>query len=60
MLIDPNVMRAEGPVALTAMAPDESGGLLAYALSESGSDRQDLFVRDVASGRDRQDRLRNG
>jgi prolyl oligopeptidase len=57
VLLDPNVVSAEGLVALTAMAPDESGGLLAYALSESGSDRQDLFIRDVATGRDRDDRL---
>jgi prolyl oligopeptidase len=57
VLLDPNVVSAEGPVALTAMAPDESGALLAYALSESGSDRQDLFIRDIETGRDREDRL---
>jgi prolyl oligopeptidase len=39
------------------VAPNEDGTLLAYALSESGSDRQDLFVRDVVTGRDRGDRL---
>ena len=57
VLLDPNVVSAEGPVALTSMAPDESGALLAYALSESGSDRQDLFIRDVDTGHDRDDRL---
>ena len=57
VLIDPNVMRAEGPIALTAMAPDETGRLLAYARSESGSDRQDLFIRDVDTGRDLPDHL---
>ena len=57
VLIDPNGIEAEGPVALTAMAPDESGALLAYARSESGSDRQDLFIRDVSTGRDLRDHL---
>ncbi|MEP6592419.1 MAG: S9 family peptidase, partial [Acidobacteriota bacterium] len=57
VLIDPNTLSAAGPVALTAVAPDEDGGRLAYALSESGSDRQTLFVRDVGSGRDLGDRL---
>jgi prolyl oligopeptidase len=57
VLLDPNLMKAGGPVALTAMAPDETGGLLAYALSESGSDRQDLFVRDVNTGSDHADHL---
>ena len=57
VLIDPNVMLAEGPIALTAMAPDETGRLLAYARSESGSDRQDLFIRDVDTGRDLPDHL---
>ncbi len=57
VLIDTNTLSAAGPVALTAVAPDEDGGRLAYALSESGSDRQTLFVRDVGSGRDLGDRL---
>jgi prolyl oligopeptidase len=57
VLLDPNIVSADGPVALTALAPDENGDLLAYALSESGSDRQDLFVRDVGTGQDREERL---
>ena len=31
--------------------------LLAYGLSQSGSDRQEIFVRDVETGMDRPDRL---
>jgi prolyl oligopeptidase len=57
VLIDPNAMHADGPLALTAMAPDEAGRLMAYARSESGSDRQDLFIRDVDTGGDLPDRL---
>lgn len=58
VLLDPNAMRAAGPVALTALAPDDTGALLAYAISESGSDRQDLFVRDVSTTCDTGDHLR--
>jgi prolyl oligopeptidase len=59
VLLDPGSLQGAhgGPVALTAMIPDESGALLAYALSESGSDRQELSVRDVSTGRDLPDRL---
>src|SRR4051812_22785490 len=61
ILLDPGSLRGArgGPVALTAMIPDDSGALLAYALSESGSDRQELSVRDVSTGRDLPDRLQH-
>ncbi len=55
--IDPNVMSAAGPVALTALAVDDSGTLAAYGLSQGGSDRQEIFVREVETGVDRADRL---
>jgi prolyl oligopeptidase len=57
VLIDPNVLEAGGPVALTAMEVNAAGTAVAYALSTSGSDRQEIFVRDVDSGADRADRL---
>ena len=57
VLIDPNAMKAGGPVALTALAVNDAGTLAAYGLSKSGSDRQEIFVRDVETGVDRPDRL---
>jgi prolyl oligopeptidase len=63
VLIDPNAMGARsgpvpaGPVALTAMEVNTAGTAVAYGLSTSGSDRQEIFVRDVDSGADRVDRL---
>ena len=57
VLIDPNAMNADGPVALTALAVNEAGTLAAYGLSQSGSDRQEIFLRDVETGVDRPDRL---
>jgi prolyl oligopeptidase len=57
VLIDPNALNADGPVALTALAIDDSGELAAYGLSTSGSDRQQIFIRRVADGIDLPDRL---
>ncbi len=63
VLIDPNAMGASntgapgGPVALTAMEVNAAGTAVAYGLSTSGSDRQEIFVRDVDSGADRVDCL---
>ena len=57
ILIDPNAMGGQGPVALTAIEVSADGTLAAFGLSESGSDRQDIHVREVRSGTDRPDRL---
>jgi prolyl oligopeptidase len=57
VLLDPNVLSPDGTVALTAFEPNPQATLLAYALSRGGSDRQDLFVRDVVSGQDLDDRV---
>ena len=56
-LIDPNLIERDRPVALTAVEVNPDGTLVAYALSESGSDRQDIFIREVETGVDRPDRL---
>ena len=56
-LIDPNTLSADGTVALTNTSPSHDGRLLGYALSKSGSDRQEIFVRDVATGKDLPDHL---
>jgi prolyl oligopeptidase len=55
--VDPNALDPDGTTALTALAVDESGARIAYALSHSGSDRQDILVRDVETGADRPDRI---
>ena len=44
LLLDPNTLTADGTVALTAAAPSHDGSLLAYAISRSGSDRQEILV----------------
>lgn len=57
VVIDPNTMSDDGTVALTYISPTEDGKLLGYAISRSGSDRQEIYVRDVATGKDLPDKL---
>ncbi len=57
-LVDPNAIDPDGTTALTALAVDDEGTRVAYALSRSGSDRQDILVRDVATGADGPDVVR--
>jgi len=57
VLIDPNTMSSDGTVALTNTSPSQDGKLLGYAISRSGSDRQEISVRDVLTGKDLPDKL---
>lgn len=58
VLLDPNTLSKDGTVALSDMAVSDDGKLLAYALAEAGSDWITWRVRDVASGKDRDDVVR--
>ena len=55
VLLDPNALSIDGTVALADYAVSEDGALLAYALSRGGSDWEQWRVREVATGRDRED-----
>ena len=57
VLLDPNTLSTDGTVALTSYSATQDGALLGYSLSRSGSDRQELYVRDVATGKDLADKL---
>ena len=57
VLLDPNALSADGTVALVGTAPTQDGALLGYSLSRSGSDRQEIYVRDVATGKDLPDKV---
>lgn len=52
VLIDPNKLSTDGTVALTGTTFTKDGTLLAYSLSSSGSDRQDIHIRNVDTGKD--------
>ena len=58
VLLDPNALSADGTVSLRNIEVSDDGRLLAYALSDGGSDWQIWHVRDVASGKDLADTLR--
>jgi prolyl oligopeptidase len=57
VLIDPNRLSEDGTTALTAIFPSPDGRLVAYALSEHGSDRQVMRIRRVDDAQDLDDRL---
>lgn len=57
VLLDPNAMWPDGTVSLSDHEPSEDGRLLAYGISKGGSDWNEVFVRDIGSGVDREDHL---
>ena len=55
VLLDPNQLAADGTVSLASYSVSVDGKLLAYGLARAGSDWQDWHVREVATGKDRDD-----
>jgi len=58
VLIDPNLLSAEGTVAVTFPTPSDDGSLIGYGLATAGSDWVELHVRDVATAKDLPDVIR--
>src|ERR1700719_783683 len=56
-LLDPNTLAKDGTIALSGTEVSDDAKLLAYGLSTAGSDWQQWKVRDVETGKDRQDVL---
>ncbi len=56
-LLDPNKLSEDGTVALAGYEVSHDGRYLAYGISSAGSDWREWKVRDVATGKDRKDRL---
>jgi prolyl oligopeptidase len=54
-LLDPNTLSKDGTTALTGTAVSNDGKLLAYGLAVAGSDWQEWRVRDIKTGKDRED-----
>jgi prolyl oligopeptidase len=57
VLLDPNLMAADGTVAVSTLAASEDGRLITYGTAASGSDWEEFRVRDVATARDLTDHL---
>lgn len=58
LLLDPNAMSKDGTTSLKDYEPSEDGKLIAYGVSEAGSDWTTIRVREIASGQDREDVVR--
>src|ERR1700722_617782 len=52
VLLDPNTLSKDGTIALDSISVSDDGKLMAYALSEAGSDVQKVHVKTVATGED--------
>ena len=59
VLLDPNTLSTDGTVALNGLRVSDDGKLLAYGLSASGSDWVDWHFRDVETGKDLPDVLKD-
>jgi prolyl oligopeptidase len=57
VLFDPNTLRADATVALSGTTPSPKGDLLAYALSDGGTDWETWRFRRVLHGSDLPDTL---
>lgn len=57
VFLDPNKLSADGTVALKALSFSNDGKYAAYAISRSGSDWQEFYVIDVATGRTLDDHI---
>ena len=55
ILLDPNTLAADATISVSSTAVSDDGAFFAYALSEAGSDLQQIRVRDVATGEDLSD-----
>ncbi len=52
VVLDPNTLSADGTVAVSSTAYSDDGKLVAYSLSVSGSDKQEIKIRWVDTGKD--------
>ncbi|MET0987008.1 MAG: prolyl oligopeptidase family serine peptidase [Steroidobacteraceae bacterium] len=57
VLLDPNALSADATIALGEFVPSDDGQLLAYSLSDGGTDWRTWRIRDVARGTDLPDTL---
>jgi prolyl oligopeptidase len=57
ILVDPNLLDAQGTTAITVFEPDDTGDRIVYGLSLHGSDIQELLIHDVGLGSTLPDRL---
>ncbi len=49
-LLDPNKLSSDGTVALSTLGISDDGNYLGYAISRNGSDWQEIYVKNIATG----------
>lgn len=59
LALDPNALSADGSLAVVGYVASTDGQRLAYGVSVAGSDWTEWRVRDLVTGRDLPDQLRN-
>src|SRR5450631_1420118 len=59
VLLDPNTLSKDGTVAFKGAGYSDDGRLMAYGLSEAGSDWEVWRIRDIATGQDFPDQVRH-
>jgi prolyl oligopeptidase len=57
VVIDPNALSKEGTVALGTLSFNREGSLLAYQLAKAGSDWQTIYVKDLKTNTDLEDKI---
>ncbi|MDR0328999.1 MAG: prolyl oligopeptidase family serine peptidase [Planctomycetaceae bacterium] len=57
VLLDPNKLSEDGTVALQTTSLSKDGKYLAYSIARSGSDWNEIFVLDIATGKTLSDHL---
>lgn len=56
-LLDPNKLSSDGTVALSTLGISDDGNYLGYAISRNGSDWQEIYVKNIATGEELSDHL---
>ena len=56
-LLDPNKLSDDGTVALSTLGISDDGNYLGYAISRNGSDWQEIYVKNIATGETLEDHL---
>lgn len=59
VLLDPNSLSKDGTVALSGVSISDDGNILAYGVAVAGSDWQEWRFRDIATGKDLADVLKD-
>ncbi len=57
LLIDPNLLSEDGSVSLSQFSPSPNAELLAYGISDSGSDWESIYVKNISTGKNLSDTI---